>query len=127
MVLSICINTCYYNSPSYALCACLRLPSNPTNITVSSLIDGSFAVNWTITDPSYSYTMIWTNLHTSVINSFTAPLNTNYYIIITGLSDNVNYAVSIATVDMCGVIITSDPITICGKNTNSTRGSYMIM
>ena len=37
--------------------------------------------------------------------------NTNYYII-TGLSDNVNYAVSIANVDMCGVIITSDPINI---------------
>ena len=65
------MNTCYYNSPSYALCTHLGLPSNPTNITVSSLTDGSIAVNWTITDPGYSYTVIWANLRTSVMSSFT--------------------------------------------------------
>ena len=99
----------------------------PTNITVSSLINGSVTVNWTISDPSYNYTLIWTNLNTGVLDSFTAPQNTNTYtayIIVTGLSDNDNYAVSIATVDVCGMMITSDPITICGKNTCYIRGNY---
>ena len=58
---------------------------------------------------------MWTNLNSGVMDSFTAPQNTNNYTV-TGLNDNDNYAVSIATVDVCGMI-TSDPITICGENT----------
>ena len=94
--------------------SCSELASKPTNITVTALNDRSFTVNWTISDPKYSYTVIWTNLNTSVMDSFTVPENTNSYTV-TGLSDNDNYNVSIATMDMCGMTITSDPITVCGE------------
>ena len=57
--------------------------------------------------------MIWTNLHTGVMDSSTAPENTNSYTV-TGLSDNDNYNVSITAVGVCGMI-TSDPITVYGK------------
>ena len=105
------VTTC--NDPHNVLCLHSGLPAN---ITISSLINGSFTINWTISDPSYNYIVIWTNLNTGVLDSFTAPKNTHNYTV-TRLSDNDNYAVSIATVDVCGMMITSDPITICGKNT----------
>ena len=57
--------------------------------------------------------MIWTNLNTGVMDSFTVPENTNSYTV-SGLSDNDNYNVSIATMNVCGMI-TSDPITVCGE------------
>ena len=103
------MNTCYYNNPQYAQCSHLGLPSNPTNITVSSLIIGSITISWTISDPSYSYTVIWTNLNSGAMKSFTVPQSSSSYTV-TGLSDNDNYAVSIATVDVCGMTSTSDPI-----------------
>ena len=116
------LNVTTYNNPhyNYALCSHSGLPAN---ITVLSLINGSVTINWTISDPSYNYTVIWTNLNTGVINSFTVPQNTNNYTV-KGLSDNDDYAVSIATVDVCGMMITSDPITICGKNTSYIRSNY---
>ena len=73
----------------------------------------SFTVNWKISDPNYSYTVIWTNLNTGVMYSFTVPENTNSYTV-TGLSDNDNYNVSVAIVGVCGMII-SDPIIVYGK------------
>ena len=76
--------------------------------------DRSFTINWTISDPNYSYTVAWTNLNTGVMNSFTVPENTNNYTV-TGLSDNDSYNVSIATMDVCGMTITSDPITVYGE------------
>ena len=94
--------------------SCSGLASKPTNITVTTLNDTSFTINWTISDPNYSYTVIWTNLNTGVINSFIVPENSNSYTV-TGLSDNDNYNVSIATMDVCGITITSDPITVCGE------------
>ena len=43
------------------------LPSSPPSITaVTPLNDTSFTVNWTTPDPSYSYTVIWTNLYTGL-------------------------------------------------------------
>ena len=80
------------------------------NIAVTPLNNSSFTINWTISNPNHSYTVIWTNLNTSVMDSFTVPQNTNSYIV-TGLSDNYTYNVSIATMDVCGTI-TSDPITV---------------
>ena len=115
------LNVTTYNNPHYALCLHSGLPAN---ITVSSLINGSFTIKWTISDPSYNYTVIWTNLNTGVMDSFTAPQKTNTYTV-TGLSDNDNYAVSIATVDVCGMMITSDPITICGENTCHMHNYYI--
>ena len=92
----------------------IGLPSSPPQVTaVTPLSDTSFTVNWTISDPSYSYTVIWTNLYTGVMNSSTVPENTNNYTV-TGLSDNDNYNVSITAVGVCGMI-TSDPITVYGK------------
>ena len=86
--------------------------------------DTSFTVNWTISDPSYSYTVIWTNIHTGVMYSSTVPENTNSYTV-TGLSDNDNYNVSITAVGMCG-IVTSDPITVYGKIVHSYVRTYII-
>ena len=68
-------------------------------------------IEW-ISDASYSYIVIWTNLCTGVMNSFTVPENTNSYNV-TGLSDNANYNVSVATVNMCGDN-TSDPMAVYG-------------
>ena len=81
---------------------------------VKTLNNASFTVNWTISDPNYSYTVIWTNLNTGVMDSFTVPENTNSYTV-TGLSDNDNYNVSVAIVGVCGMI-TSDPIIVYGKS-----------
>ena len=114
------LNVTMCNDPHHALCLYSGLPAN---ITISSLINGSFTINWTILDPSYNYTLIWTNLNAGVVDRFTAPQNTNTYTV-TELSDNDNYAVSIAIVDVCGKMITSDPITICGKNTCYKRSNY---
>ena len=94
--------------------SCSGLASKPINITVVALNDTSFTINWTISDPNYSYAVIWTNLNTDVMNSFTVPENTNSYTV-TGLSDNDNYNVSIATMDVCGITIISDSITVCGE------------
>ena len=55
--------------------------------------------------------MIWTNLNTSVMSNYTVPQNTNSYII-TGLSVNMNYNVSVAAIGVCGTM-TSDPTTKC--------------
>ena len=91
------------------------VPTSPPSITsVTSLSNTSFTVNWTISDPNYSYTVIWTNLITGVMNSFTVPENINSYTV-TGLSDDTNYNVSVAAVNMCGDK-TSDPITVYGKS-----------
>ena len=90
---------------------CLGLPSSPPIITaVSTLSNGSFNVNWTMSDPIYNCMVMWTNLNTSEMNSTTVPENTNSYTV-TGLSDNDNYNVSVAAVNMCGNM-TSDPVTV---------------
>ena len=81
---------------------------------VTPLSNTSFIVNWTISDHNYSYTVIWTNLNTGVMDSFTIPGNTNSYTV-TGLSDNDNYNVSVTAVGVCGIMI-SNPITVYGKN-----------
>ena len=86
-------------------------PSVPT-IVVTPLSSTSFTVNWTISDPNYSYTVIWTNINTGVVDSITVPENTNSYTV-TGLSVNDNYNVSVAIVGVCGMM-TSDPITVYG-------------
>ena len=92
----------------------IGLPTSPPQVTaVTPLSDTSFTVNWTTSDPSYSYTVIWINLSTGVMDNSTVPENTNSYTV-TGLSDNDNYNVSITAVGVCGMI-TSDPITVYGK------------
>ena len=88
------------------------MPSSAPTITVTPLSDTSFTVNWTISDPNYSYTVIWTNINTGVVNNITVPENTNSYTV-TGLSVNDNYNVSVAIVGVCGIMI-SDPITVYG-------------
>ena len=89
-------------------------PESPVNISVIFLNSTSFTVNWTISDPSYNYTVIWTNLNTDVVNSFTVPENTNSYTV-AGLSVNTTYNVSISFVDVCGMMITSNTITVNSK------------
>ena len=81
---------------------------------MTPLSNTSFTVNWTISDHNYSYTVIWTNLNTGVMNSFTVSENTNSYTV-TGLSDNDNYNVSVVIVGVCGMI-TSDPMIVYGKS-----------
>ena len=48
-----------------------------------------------MSDPNYSYTVIWTNITTGVVDNITVPENTNSYTV-TGLSVNDNYNVSVA-------------------------------
>ena len=75
----------------------------------------SFTVNWIISaDPNYNYTVIWTNLNTGVMDSYTVVENTNSYNV-TGLSDIDNYNVSVTAVGVCGTIITSNPVTVYGE------------
>ena len=54
--------------------------------------------------------VIWTNLNTSMMSNYTVPWNANSYIV-TELSVNVNYNVSVAAIGVCGMM-TSDPIAI---------------
>ena len=89
------------------------LPSNPPKVmSVIPLSSTSFTVTWTNSDPTYDYTVIWTNLNTGVMNNFTVPENLNSYTV-TGLSETDHYNVSVAAVDVCGNK-TSDPITVYG-------------
>ena len=75
----------------------------------------SFTVNWTITDPSYNYTITWINLHTGMMEgSITVPGNTNSYTV-TGLNGIDNCNVSVTANNSCGMMM-SDPITVYGKN-----------
>ena len=67
-----------------------------------------------MSDPHYNYTVIWTNLNTGVMDSYEVQDNENSHIV-TGLSDNTNYVVSMTAVNMCGNK-TSDPITVYGKD-----------
>ena len=76
--------------------------------------DTSFAVNWTISDPSYNYAVIWTNLNTAVVANATVSENTNSYTL-TGLSEYNNYNVRVAVVGLCGMK-TSNPITVYGTH-----------
>ena len=93
---------------------CPGLPSSPpTNILVTPLSITSFTVNWTISDRSDSYAVIWTNLNTLESFTMTVTKNTNSYTV-TGLSDNANYNVRVAVVNICGNV-TSDPITVYGE------------
>ena len=73
--------------------------------------------------PNYNYTVIWTNLNTSVMDSYTVTENTNSYTV-TGLSDNDNYNVSVTAVGVCGMI-TSDPVTVYGKFTYAHVATYI--
>ena len=100
---------CYYNSVCNLLSG---LPSRPPVIAATPLSNTSFIVNWTIPDPSYNFTVTWTNLNTGVLDSFTVIENTNSYTI-TGLSDTDNYNVSVSAVGNCGMM-TSDLITVYG-------------
>ena len=91
----------------------IGLPSSAPIVTsVTPFSSTSFTVNWTISYPNYSYTVIWTNINTGVVDSIGVPENTNSYTV-TGLSVNDNYNVSVAIVGVCGMM-TSDPITVYG-------------
>ena len=92
-----------------------------TIISVQPLTSTSFTFNWVPSDPNYNYTVIWTNLHTGVMYNRTVPGNTNSYIV-TGLSDDVNYNVSVAAVNRCGMM-TSDPVTAYGEYYSTTVSS----
>ena len=93
----------YVVSPNYV----------PTIVKVLPLSSTSFTVNWTSPVLNNNYTVIWTNLHTGVMYNRTVPGNTNSYTV-TGLSGDVNYNVSVAAVNMCGMM-TSDPVTVYGE------------
>ena len=82
-------------------------------ISTKSLNSSSFTVNWTSSVLNNNYTVIWTNLHTGVMYNRTVLGNTNSYTV-TELSSGVNYNVSIAAVNMCGMMI-SDPVTVYGE------------
>jgi len=86
----------------------------PVVTKVISINSSLFTVNWTSSISNYNYTVIWTNLHTGVMYNRTVPGNTNSYTV-TGLSGDVNYNVSVATVNKCGIMATSNPVTVFGE------------
>ena len=107
--------------------------SSPQNISVIPLSSTSFMITWSVSDPSYDYTVVLTNLNTGVMYSFTVRDNGNGCVVtdlnvdasvmsctfqdnenscnVTNLSVDANYNVSIAAVNVCGNK-TSDPITV---------------
>ena len=84
-------------------------------VTVIQLNDTSVTVTWTLSDTSYSYKVIWTNLNTGVTDSFIVPGNVYSYNV-TGLNNNSTYNVSVTAMGACGMR-TSDPVTVDGKCT----------
>ena len=115
----------------------IELPSSsPQRISVTPLSTTSFMITWNMFDSNYSYTVLWTNLKTSVMDSCIVQDNGNscdatdssvmynctvqdneISCIVTDLSVDANYNVSIAAVNVCGNT-TSDPITVYGKYLN---------
>ncbi|XP_065911289.1 uncharacterized protein [Dysidea avara] len=85
----------------------------PVIIEVTSINSSMFTIYWTSSVVNANYTVIWTNLHTGVMYNRTVPGNTNSYTV-TGLSGDVNYNVSVAAVNRCGMM-TSDPVTVYEK------------
>ena len=81
---------------------------------MNTINSSSFTVNWTSSVPNYNYTVIWTNLHTGVMYNRTIPGNTNNYTV-TGLSGDVNYNVSVAAANMCGMG-SSNSVTVYGEH-----------
>jgi len=96
------------------ICVCLITSDIVPVITkVTSINSSSFTVNWTSLVLNNNYTVIWTDFHTGVMYNRTVPGNTNSYTV-AGLSGDVNYNVSVAAVNMCGMM-TSDPVTVYGE------------
>ena len=93
----------------------------PTITGTIPLSSTSFAVSWTITDPTHNYIITWTNLQTGMISGVTVPENTNSYTV-TGLNGIDNYIVTVTANNSCGMMM-SDPITVYGKNVHIR--SYM--
>ena len=73
------------------------------------------SVSVTISDPSYSYKVIWININTGMMDSFIVPGNVYSYNI-TGLNNNSTCNVSVTAMGACGMR-TSDPVTVDGKCT----------
>jgi len=86
----------------------------PVVTEVTTINSSLFTVNWTSSVPNYNYTVIWTNLHTGVMYNRTVSRNTNSYTV-TGLSGDINYNVSVAAVNKCGIMATSNPVTVFGE------------
>ena len=78
----------------------------------------SFAINWTINNTNYDVIVILTNLRREEISITTVPMymvNTNIYNVAEGLNGFDNYNVSVATINVCGMMM-SDTVTVYGKN-----------
>ena len=107
--------------------------SSPQGISVIPLSSTSFMITWSMFDSNYDYVVIWTNLNTSETCSCTFQDNGNSCDVtdssvmyncslqdneiscnVTDLSDDANYVVSVAVVNVCGNI-TSNPITVYCK------------
>ena len=99
-----------YNGDSY----CSSPDVVPVIIEVTSINSSMFTIYWTSSVVNDNYTVIWTNLHTGVKYNRIVPGNTNSYTV-TGLSGDVNYDVSVAAVNRCGMMATSDPVTVYGE------------
>ena len=120
--------TCNYKEWSCislaSTCTYSGLPSSPPDdIVVTPLSSTSFAVNWIISNPEYSFIVTWTNIHTGLAEGSTAlPENTNSYTV-TGLNNSTDYNVSLIAVGVCGMM-TSGPITVYGEYTSCNAYVY---
>ena len=92
-------------------------PMNAPNlIEPTNLMNTSFTITWTITNPNNirSYKITWTNLHSSDVDNIEVQGNTTIYTVI-GLNGVHNYNVSVTAENECGMM-ESDPITVYGKD-----------
>ena len=93
----------------------IAIPSSPPqDISVIPLSSTAFMVTWNISDLNYIYTVMWTNLNTSVMNDFKVQDSIYNSYNVTRLSNDTNYNVSVTAENMCGNN-TSTPITVYGK------------
>ena len=96
-------------------------PMTAPNLTEpTNLMNSSFIINWTMTNPSNirSYLITWTNLRTWDMNNITVPQDITSYNV-SGLNGVDNYNVSIAAYNKCGMN-KSDSITVYGKDVHYT-------
>ena len=103
-----CISKCTYTFYDTAAPFIDIIETQPLNST-------SFTVSWTITDPHYNYMIIWTNLRTGVKHNIMVSENITDYTV-TGLNGVDNYNVSVTANNLCGLMMTSDSITVYSKD-----------
>jgi len=79
-------------------------PNEPPNInSIQPVSSTSFMINWTPQDPNYNYQISLINLRNSDQNRNKTVSAGESPVLVTGLSGDANYNVSVAAVNECGM------------------------